>query len=119
MEGLRISGLKEQRIESLSGGEKNIVALTKILLEEPDILLLDEPANHLDFDGLEWLEEFLRNYGKTVILVSHNRYLLDRVVGRILEIEDRKVTSYPGNYSAYRAEDADRLLTNGASLPVK
>jgi len=115
LDGLRLSGMRDRRVESLSGGEKNIVALAKVLLEEPDLLLLDEPANHLDFEGLEWLEEFLRNYGKTVILVSHNRYLLDRVVDRILEIEDRRITVYSGNYSAYRAEKMRNLLKQRAS----
>lgn len=115
LEGLRLSAMRDQRIESLSGGEKNIVALARILLEEPDVLLLDEPANHLDFEGLEWLEEFLRSYDRTVILVSHNRYLLDRVVDRILEIEDRKITAYSGNYSAYRAEKMRNLLKQKAA----
>ena len=115
LDGLRFSGMRDRRVGSLSGGEKNIVALAKVLLEEPDLLLLDEPANHLDFEGLEWLEEFLRNYDKTVILISHNRYLLDRVVDRILEIEDRRITGYSGNYSAYRAEKMRNLLKQRAS----
>lgn len=115
LEGLRLSGMRAQRIESLSGGEKNIVGLARILLEDPDVLLLDEPANHLDFEGLEWLEAFLRDYDKTVILISHNRYLLDRVVGQILEIEDRKITAYPGNYSAYRAQKLRNLIKQKAA----
>ncbi len=115
LDGLRLSALREQRIESLSGGEKNIVGLAKILLEDPDLLLLDEPANHLDFEGLAWLEEFLQNYDRTVILISHNRYLLDRVVGRVLEIEDRQVAAYPGNYSAYRAAKLRNLIKQKAA----
>ena len=111
MEGLRISHLRDQPVHTLSGGEKNITALARILLQEPQILLLDEPANHLDFAGLAWLEEFLRTYSKTVILVSHNRYLLDRVVERILEIEDDRIAEYRGNYSAYRAEKLKALLS--------
>jgi ATP-binding cassette subfamily F protein 3 len=115
LDGLRLSALRAQRVESLSGGEKNIVGLAKILLEDPDLLLLDEPANHLDFEGLAWLEEFLQNYDRTVILISHNRYLLDRVVGRILEIEDRQVAAYAGNYSAYRAAKLRKLIKQKAA----
>jgi len=115
LEGLRIADKKERRIASLSGGEKNVVALARILLQEPDILLLDEPANHLDFEGLEWLESFLKNYDRTVILVSHNRYLLDRVVDSILEIEHRRITRYAGNYSWYRAEKMKKLLEQQAA----
>lgn len=116
MDGLRISRLRDQRVGSLSGGEKNIVALARVLLEEPDLLLLDEPANHLDFEGLAWLEAFLQNYGRAVILVSHNRYLLDRVAGRIVEIEDRRAAAYSGNYSAYRAEKLRRLIKQKAAF---
>ena len=115
VEGLRLSGLREQRVAALSGGEKNIVGLARVLLEDPDLLLLDEPANHLDFEGLAWLEEFLQTYDKTVILISHNRYLLDRVAGRIVEIEDRKAASYPGNYSAYRAQKLRNLIKQKAA----
>ena len=115
LDGLGITALQERPVATLSGGEKNIVALAKILLQEPDILLLDEPANHLDFEGLEWLENFLRNYDKTIILVSHNRYLLDRVIQRVCEIEDRKLTQYIGNYSAYRAEKMKNLLAQRAA----
>ena len=115
IEGLRISKMREQSIESLSGGEKNIVALARILLGEPDVLLLDEPANHLDFEGMAWLEEFLGNYNKTIILVSHNRYLLDRVVDSVLELEDKRITGYPGNYSAYRAGKMRNLLKQRAA----
>lgn len=115
LEGLRMAGMRAQRIASLSGGEKNIVGLARILLQDPDLLLLDEPANHLDFEGLAWLEEFLQNYDKTVILISHNRYLLDRAVERIVEIEDRKVAAYPGNYSAYRAQKLRNLLKQKAA----
>ena len=113
--GLGLETKRHRPLTALSGGEKNIVALAKVLLLEPDILLLDEPANHLDFDGLEWLETFLRNYDKTFILVSHNRYLLDRTVERIVELEDRQVTSYPGNYSLYRAEKMRATLRQKAA----
>ena len=115
LEGLRISGIRDRCIDALSGGEKNVVALARVLLQQPDVLLLDEPANHLDFEGLAWLEAFLQSYDKTVILVSHNRYLLDRVVTRILEIEDTRLAAYTGNYSAYRAEKMRNLLKQKAA----
>ena len=115
LEGLGISAMRDRRIGSLSGGEKNVVALARMLLEEPDILLLDEPGNHLDFEGLAWLEGFIRNYGKTAILVSHDRYLLDRTVERIVELEDRKAAAYSGNYSTYRAEKLRNLIKQKAA----
>jgi ATPase subunit of ABC transporter with duplicated ATPase domains len=111
-------GLVEQRhrpMASLSGGEKNLVALARALLTRPEILLLDEPANHLDFAGLEWLEEFLKGCEQTVVLVSHNRYLLDRVVGTILELERHHLARYPGNYSRYRVEKTRSLLAQQAA----
>ena len=115
LEGLGISAMRDRRVGSLSGGEKNVVALARMLLEEPDILLLDEPGNHLDFEGLAWLEGFIRNYGKTAILVSHDRYLLDRTVERIVELEDRKAAAYSGNYSSYRAEKLRNLIKQKAA----
>ena len=115
LEGLGISAMRDRGIGSLSGGEKNVVALARMLLEEPDILLLDEPGNHLDFGGLAWLEDFIRNYGKTAILVSHDRYLLDRTVERIVELEDRKAAAYSGNYSTYRAEKLRNLIKQKAA----
>ena len=116
LEGLQMTSMRQRSLNSLSGGEKNAVALARILLEEPDILLLDEPGNHLDFEGLEWLEGFLGAYEKTVLLVSHNRYLLDRVVGRILEIENGRVAEYKGNYSAYRVEKLRESLKQKAAF---
>ena len=116
LEGLQMTAMRERTLNTLSGGEKNAVALARILLEEPEILLLDEPGNHLDFEGLEWLEGFLRTYDKTVLLVSHNRYLLDRVVGRIVEIENRGANEYKGNYSAYRVEKLRDSLKQKAAF---
>jgi len=97
-------GFKNMYFKDLSGGEKTSVLLGKVLLEEPDILLLDEPTNHLDMDSIEWLESFLLEYKGTVIIISHDRYFLDRVTNKIIEIEGGKSSTYLGNYSAYMEE---------------
>lgn len=85
----------------LSGGEKTTAALGKLLMDNPDILLLDEPTNHLDMESVEWLEEYVRNYKGTVIIVSHDRYFLDHTVTKIIEIEDMESEVYQGNYTDY------------------
>ncbi len=90
-----------QTINELSGGQKTRVALGKILLKAPDILLLDEPTNHLDIDSLSWLEDFLRGYKGAVVIISHDRYFLDKVAGKVIEIENKKAKEYFGNYSYY------------------
>lgn len=90
-----------QTINELSGGQKTRVALGKILLQAPDILLLDEPTNHLDIDSIRWLEDFLKSYKGAVVIISHDRYFLDRVIGKVIEIENRKAKEYFGNYSYY------------------
>ncbi len=95
---------------SLSGGEKTIVILGKILLENPDILLLDEPSNHLDVTSIEWLETYLKGYKGTVIVISHDRYFLDRVVTKIIEIEEGETSIYNGNYSYYVKEKERRVV---------
>ncbi|HEY5562466.1 MAG TPA: ABC-F type ribosomal protection protein [Clostridiaceae bacterium] len=100
--------LKEFSI--LSGGEKTTVVLGKILLEESDILLLDEPTNHLDVESMEWLEGYLKNYKGIVIIVSHDRYFLDSVVTKIVEIEDGSCSTYKGNYSDYIKQKDEELL---------
>ena len=94
----------------LSGGEKTTVVLGKILIENPDILLLDEPTNHLDMESCEWLEGFLKSYKGMVIIVSHDRYFLDNVVTKIIEIEDKESTIYQGNYSDYTKQKEENLL---------
>jgi ATP-binding cassette, subfamily F, member 3 len=94
---------------ALSGGEKNRLALAKLLLSEADLLLLDEPTNHLDIRSIEWLEKFLKDTAKTVIVVSHDRIFLDRVVNRILEVDNSRLSDYPGNYSDYVRGRAERL----------
>ncbi|WP_102398657.1 ribosomal protection-like ABC-F family protein [Haloimpatiens massiliensis] len=109
--GLGITeGLKVQKFEVLSGGEKSMVILGKILLQNPDILLLDEPSNHLDMEAMEWLEEFLSKYKGVVVIVSHDRYFLDSVVSKIVEIEDMDSQIYKGNYSDYIREKRKRTL---------
>lgn len=95
---------------SLSGGEKTIVNLATILLKNPSILLLDEPTNHLDIETLEWLEKFLNSYKGTVILISHDRYFLDKVVNKIILLEKGKTLVYFGNYSYFVEEDERRTL---------
>ncbi len=95
--------------ENLSGGQKNMAALARVLLEAPDLLLLDEPSNHLDIVATEWLEGFIRDYQGAVVVISHDRYFLDRTVEEIVEIERHHLTPYPGNYSAYVKVKAERL----------
>jgi ATP-binding cassette subfamily F protein 3 len=94
---------------ALSGGEKNRLALAKLLLSEADLLLLDEPTNHLDIRSIEWLEKFLKETTKTIVVVSHDRIFLDRVVNRILEIDNSRLDDYPGNYSDYVRGRKERL----------
>ena len=100
----------ERKFSTLSGGEKTIVCFASIMLSEPDVLLLDEPTNNLDIDTLEWLENYLKNYGGTVVLSSHDRYFLDKVATKIVLIERGKSDIYFGNYSYYLAENERRIL---------
>ena len=88
-------------LEKLSGGEKARVALSKLLLQEPDLLILDEPTNHLDLYSIEWLEEFLKKYNNAFLLVSHDRYFLDNVCNKIFEIENKQLYKYDGNFSEF------------------
>lgn len=91
----------EKPVDELSGGQKTRVALGKLLLSSPDIMLLDEPTNHLDMNSIEWLENYLLNYKGTVIVVAHDRYFLNKVAGKIIEIDDGHVRMFSGNYSFY------------------
>lgn len=88
-------------MEKLSGGQKTRIYLGKLLLSKPDLLLLDEPTNHLDIDSIQWLEDFLRSYSGAVLLISHDRYFMDRTVAKIIEIENKKSKTYDGNYTKY------------------
>jgi ATP-binding cassette subfamily F protein 3 len=94
--------------EKLSGGQQNRLGLVRLLLAEPDVLLLDEPTNHLDVTVVEWLEEFLQTYNSAYVIVSHDRYFLDRACRRIIELESGRATSYTGNYSAFLVEREER-----------
>ena len=95
-----------KQIETLSGGQKTRVALGKLLISKPDILLLDEPTNHLDMESISWLETYLLNYPGAVFIVSHDRYFLDKVVIKVIEIDAGQVRMYSGNYSAYAEKKA-------------
>ena len=96
----------QKQVSTLSGGQKTRVALGRLLLSKPDIILLDEPTNHLDMDSIAWLETYLLNYPGAVFIVSHDRYFLDKVATKIVEIDNGKVSSFTGNYSAYSEKKA-------------
>ncbi|TYS14127.1 ABC-F type ribosomal protection protein [Rossellomorea vietnamensis] len=99
----------DKDFDLLSGGEKTTVMLGKLLMNAPDILLLDEPTNHLDMESIEWLENYLKNHKGIVLIVSHDRYFLDNVVSKIVEIEDMVSRTYKGNYSAFTAQKEENM----------
>ncbi len=108
--GLRLSErLWRQPVGQLSGGEKKLVAIARFLCQQPSVLLLDEPDNHLDVVAKAWLENYLATYPGVVGLITHDRYMIDRVANEIVELEDGAVQEYPGNYSAFRRQKRDRL----------
>lgn len=96
----------DKKIDTLSGGQKTRLALGKLLLSKPNLLVLDEPTNHLDMDTLTWLEGYLSNYDGAIFIVSHDRYFLDRIVDKVYELSNHKITRYIGNYSNYLEEKA-------------
>ena len=109
--GFKINdGMLERSFNSLSGGEKTLVNLAALMISEPSILLLDEPTNHLDIDTLEWFETYLNDYAGTVIISSHDRYFLDRVVNKVVLIEKGKSEVFHGNYSYYLIENESRIM---------
>lgn len=103
-------------LEHLSGGQAKRVALAKVLLTEPDMLILDEPTNHLDIDMVEWLENYLSRQRVTLLMVTHDRYFLDKVCSRIIEIDNRQIYSYDGNYDYYLRRRSERMEAMSAEL---
>lgn len=94
-----------KQADTLSGGQKTRVSLGKLLLTKPDVLLLDEPTNHLDMNSIAWLETYLLNYPGAVLIVSHDRYFLNRVVTKVIEVENGEIMMFPGNYSEFAQEE--------------
>ena len=112
---LKISDL-EQRMGQLSGGQQKRVALANIIITEPDMLILDEPTNHLDLDMIEWLEGYLSRGNKTLLMVTHDRYFLDRVCNIILELDDKTMYTYRGNFKYYMEKRQERIDTTRAEI---
>lgn len=108
--GLNIDSLLNQPFSQLSGGEKTKVGLGLMLLKQPDLLLMDEPTNHLDLMAVEWLGNFLRDYNGTVLVISHDRYFLDEVVNKVIDLEDGEVTTYHTDFTGFVKEKEEKLL---------
>ena len=106
----------DQKIEHLSGGQLKRVALANVLISEPQLLILDEPTNHLDLEMTEWLEEYLKRNNITLLMVTHDRYFLDRVCSSIMEIDKRSLYSYNGNYSYYLEKRQERIDAQNAEV---
>lgn len=111
MSGMGFTGRDNDIVSKLSGGEKTRLALAKLLLEAPDILVLDEPTNHLDFSTISWLEDYLLQYNGAILVVSHDRYFLDKLTDKIWELEDTEISVFKGNYSKYKILKAEQLKT--------
>ncbi len=108
LNGMGFNGLYEQKIDTMSGGEKTRLKLARLLLEKPDLLILDEPTNHLDIQTLFWLEDYLSSFKGAILTVSHDRYFLDKVCLKIFELENKELVAYTGNYTKYKTLKAER-----------
>lgn len=108
LNGMGFENFYDSPVCTMSGGEKTRLKLVRLLLEEPELLILDEPTNHLDLGTLDWLEDYLKDFPGAVLIVSHDRYFLDRVCSRTFEIENKTLSTYPGNYSKYKILKAER-----------
>jgi ATP-binding cassette subfamily F protein uup len=106
----------DQLVKHLSGGQKKRLALANVLINEPDILILDEPTNHLDMDMIEWLEAFLAKSKSTLLMVTHDRYFLDKVCNEIIELEDNRIYTYKGNYAYYLEKREERIAVSNATI---
>ena len=106
----------DQKVSTLSGGQRKRVALAKLIIDEPDLIIMDEPTNHLDLDMIEWLEEWLQSTNLTVLMVTHDRYFLERVCDRIIELDGGDIYHYTGNYSQFLEKKATREETSAAEL---
>ncbi len=105
-----------QKVSTLSGGQKKRLALAQVILNEPDLLIMDEPTNHLHVTVIEWLEEYLRSYKKSILLVTHDRYFLDEVCDRIIEIDDHQLFEYKGKFDYYMEKKAERMMMQASEL---
>ncbi|HYQ56054.1 MAG TPA: ATP-binding cassette domain-containing protein, partial [Draconibacterium sp.] len=106
----------EQRVRELSGGQQKRLALAKVLINQPDLVILDEPTNHLDLEMIEWLEVYLEKTKSTLLMVTHDRYFLDRVCNEIIEMEDNQIYRYQGNYSYFLEKRDERIAMQQASI---
>src|SRR6202008_1733112 len=106
----------KQKVNTLSGGQKKRLALAQVILNEPDLLIMDEPTNHLDVSVIEWLEDYLRSYKKSILLVTHDRYFLDAVCDRIIEIDNHEIYEYKGNFQYYMEKKAERVQMEASEL---
>ncbi len=106
----------EQKVAELSGGQQKRLALAKVLIDQPDLLILDEPTNHLDLEMIEWLEEYLFKTKSTLLMVTHDRYFLDRVCNEIIEMDDNRIYRYQGNYSYFLEKRQERIEMQQASI---